>query len=70
MYFYINSFSIQLIFKKIEPLYFHADVYMYTCFRCARNRYIMQIYFAGFCRGQSVTAAKHALCAPYAHFSL
>ena len=32
--------------------------------------HIMQIYFLEFFRGQSVTAAKHALCASYAHLSM
>ena len=45
MYFYFNQFSVRPCFYDV-PLYFNAHVYMYTCFRCARNRYIMQIHFA------------------------
>ena len=55
MNFYFHPFSVRLRFYDVQ-LYFSAHKSMYTCFRCARNRYIMQIYFAEFCRGQSVTA--------------
>ena len=45
---------------------------MYTFQMRAQSKrlYIMQIDFSEFCRGQTVTAVKHALCAPYAYFSL
>ena len=43
---------------------------MYLHVSDARAIYIMQIDFAEFCRGQSVTAAKHASCASYAHLSM
>ena len=52
MYFYFNPFSVQSRFT----MYRYTS--MHTCFRCAV--FIMQIDFAEFCRGQSVTAAKHA----------
>ena len=45
MHFYFNPFSARRRFYD-APLYFNAHVFMYTYFRCARNRYIMQINFA------------------------
>ena len=47
----------------------NAHAYMYTCFRCMRKSF-MQIHFAEFCRGQSVTAAKYALCAQFSQWDV
>ena len=58
MYFYFNLFShvlrytITLQCTRIYNVCTHVSD--------ARAIYIMQIDFAEFCRGQSVTAAKHA----------
>ena len=49
MYFYFNPFSVQDFTFYDVPLHFNAHAI-----------YIMQIDFAEFYRGQSVTAAKHA----------
>ena len=66
MYSYFNPFSVWprfYLFTKL-PLYFNAHTYMYVYMYQMRAQserlYIMQIDFSEFCRGQSVTAAKHA----------
>ena len=61
---YIYVFLFQSILCSITfydvPLHFNAHAYICTHVSDARAIYIMQIDFAEFCRGQSVTAAKHA----------
>ena len=54
MYFYFNPFSV--------TMYHYTSMHTHICTHVsdARAVYIMQIDFAEFCRGQSVTAAKHA----------
>ena len=58
MYFYFNPFSVQSRFT----MYHFTSMHTHICTHVsdARAIYIMQIDFAEFCRGQSVTAAKHA----------
>ena len=59
MNFYFNPFTVQSTFYDL-PLHFNAHAYIRTHVSDARAIYIMQIDFAEFCRGQIVTAAKHA----------
>ena len=58
MYYYFNPFSVQ----SRLTMYHYTSMYTNICTPVsdARTIYIMQIDFAEFCRGQSVTAAKHA----------
>ena len=58
MYFYFNQFSVQSRFT----MYHFNSMHTHICTHVsdARAIYIMQIDFAEFCRGQNVTAAKHA----------
>ena len=61
MYFYFNPFSVQSRFTIYHYTSMHTHIqYVCTHVSDARAIYIMQIDFAEFCRGQSVTAAKHA----------
>ena len=57
-YFYFYPFSVQSRFTMYYFTSMHNHIYVHVS--DARAIYIMQIYFAEFCRGQSVTAAKHA----------
>ena len=58
MYFYFSPFSVQSRFT----MYHYTSMHTHICTHVsdARAIYFMQIDFAEFCRGQSVTAAKHA----------
>ena len=58
MYFYFNPFSVQSRFT----MYHYTSMHTHICTHVsdARAIYNMQIDFAEFCRGQSVTAAKQA----------
>ena len=58
MYFYFNPFSVQSRFT----MYHYTSMHTHKCTHVsdARAIYIMQIDFAEFCRGQSVTAANRA----------
>ena len=58
MYFYFNPFSVQARFT----MYHYTSMHTHICTHVSDVRaiYIMQIDFAEFCRGQIVTAAKHA----------
>ena len=55
MYFYFNPFSVQSRFT----MYLYTSMHTNKCTHVSDARAI-QIDFAEFCRGQSVTAAKHA----------
>ena len=56
------SISTNSLFSHVLrcTIHFNAHAYICTHVSDARTIYIMQIDFAEFCRGQSVTAAKHA----------
>ena len=60
MYFYFNPLSIQSRFTMYHLKYTSMHTHICTHVSDARAIYIMQIDFAEFCRGQSVTTAKHA----------
>ena len=58
MYFYFNQFSVQSRFTMYHYTSMHTRICTHVVDALAI--YIMQIDFAEFCRGHSVTAAKHA----------
>ena len=62
MYFYFNPFSVQSRFTMYQMINDYTSMHTNICTHVsdARAISIMQLDFAEFCRGQSVTAAKHA----------
>ena len=66
MYFYFNPFSVWPRFYLFTMNHYTSMrtyisyVHMFQMSAQFKRLYIMQIHFAEFCRGQSVTASKHA----------